>query len=414
MVIYGSLAKKVTSHDDGDESAQGARVIVMGDQTEISARAGQLAPLKKRRRGGNEDAEIWKRLRRNVPANIIEATITSMQAKANKISGYGMVLPPESLAFLQTILPAECIITEIDVSQDPKRVLMDDELPFTHDDLNHQHLTAMEQGGEVGMERAVGAVLETGADRFKVLCVEVYNRDSLSDPHAESLSAFPSSVLTDGPTTQYSSELKIVLLSDAFCNMKLVIGIRGHNFLITSGVFNQTAIVGPGRCAAVFPVNRGTRIHIRKEKQDARILTRELLGLAQVRSCFGHRATYTTRRAALRGFASVPLMPLTIFTLSQFKVPFSEVFRNLAIRARATKNGKIILCLEDIEEPLPADHSEVAEITRRLINLFSGDRKTVITGNEEAEKVLSELANRFSNVISDKNLTIARRISSRD
>ncbi|KAF9931314.1 hypothetical protein FBU30_010453 [Linnemannia zychae] len=186
--IHNQLAK-VANYDDGDEYAQG--VSVAKDQTDISAGPEQVAIQSKRRPDDNENAEIWKRLRRNVPSNTLESTISLMQARVYKISGHGMILQPEALAFLQTFLPAKYTISTIDLSQDHNKHMIDEGLPSTHDKLTHQHLTAMEQGKEVGLERVVGAILATRADTFKILYAEVYSRDSLDGSHAESHTAFP-------------------------------------------------------------------------------------------------------------------------------------------------------------------------------------------------------------------------------
>jgi len=56
------------------------------------------------------------------------------------------------------------------------------------------------------------------------------------------------------------------------------------------------------------------------------------------------------------------------------------------------------------------DLSAPAATTRMLLNLFSGKRKLVVTGNDEAEKLLSILANNFSKIISNKNLKVAKKI----
>jgi len=365
----------------------------------------------RKRKQTDEDHAIWKRLCGEVPDRILTSTMASMPANAFKISGHGLILPPSTLTFLQGILPHGYSLSKIDLSKANNKPLTNDDSLSTLDVMSPTHLLAVECGGTVGLERIVGALLTTGSHQFKILCAEVYSRDRLEDPHAESHSAFPSSVPTDGVGTQYKGELKIVHIYGEFNNRKLVIGVRGHNYLVTSGLHNGKTLVGPGRCSE-FPVNHATKIYFRKENQDADILEGDILGLAQVRTHFGHTATYSTRRAALRGYGSIPLMPVTVFTLSQFEVKHSRVFRELAVRSMKTKVSKVCLYSKDMDEPHTTNTTEVANITRKLMCLLSQERKLVVTGNDQAEKLLSELANAFSRTISDKNLTIARRISS--
>ncbi|KAG0356220.1 hypothetical protein BGX24_006450 [Mortierella sp. AD032] len=89
-----------------------------------------------------------------------------------------------------------------------------------------------------------------------------------------------------------------------------------------------------------------------------------------------------------------------------------RVFRELAVRSMTKKKSKISLYLKDLDEPQTTNTTNAAKITRKLMDLLSQERKLVITGNEQMEKLLSELANAFSSTISDKNLMVARRISS--
>jgi hypothetical protein len=156
----------------------------------------------------------------------------------------------------------------------------------------------MEKGGVVGLERIVGTTIMTGPYKLQVLCAEVYNQDPLLDPHAESQKAFPSSIPINGPITQYEERLKIGHIPDTFNNKKLVLGVRGHNYLVTSGLYNQAVLIGPDRCAQ-FPVNHTTTIFTRKALQDPNMLFEDILGIAQVRSGFENTTTYTSCRAAL-------------------------------------------------------------------------------------------------------------------
>ncbi|KAF9105033.1 hypothetical protein BGX27_009840 [Mortierella sp. AM989] len=252
--------------------------------------------------------------------------------------------------------------------------------------------------------------LETGPHQLKVLCAEVYNRDPVDDPHAESTKIHPSSLPTTGPATQYEGRLKIVQISDQFNNRKLVIGVRGYNYLITSGLRVQEAFVGPSRCAG-FPINYTTKMYVRRKPQDANMLNSDILSLAQVGSGFGHIATYTPRRGALQGFGTIPLMPVPIFTLSQKGVANCNVFRQLAVRARERKKPNIVLHIGDVDIPEDSDHSKSAEVVRKLRKLFTNGKRIDISGNKAAEDLM-ELANIFSPIISDKNRTVAAKIIS--
>ncbi|KAG0331982.1 hypothetical protein BG004_001431, partial [Podila humilis] len=184
------------------------------------------------------------------------------------------------------------------------RSVLSTQLSKTHIELCKKHLTVIESGSIPGLERLLGDLLVTDSNTLEILGVEVDNRDPLVDPHAESMSAFPSSIPTDGPGTQYPGDLKIALLTEKYNNKKLVIGVRGANYLVTACDYDGTILVGPGRCST-FPVNRNTKLLIKKTRQDEELLRHDLLGLAQVRSAFGNSATYSPRRAALRGYASV-------------------------------------------------------------------------------------------------------------
>ncbi|KAF9185370.1 hypothetical protein BGZ49_004316, partial [Haplosporangium sp. Z 27] len=143
-----------------------------------------------------------------------------------------------------------------------------DELAKTHEQLTPEHLSVIEAGGEDGLERLMGAVIVTGEESFKITCAEIYCRRLSIDPHAELLDAVPSSVPTDELSTQERNRLKIVKMNDIGKNKELVIGVRAHNYLVSSGHYNGNARVGPGRCADGFKVNGKSKLFIRKERQD--------------------------------------------------------------------------------------------------------------------------------------------------
>lgn len=203
-------------------------------------------------------------------------------------------------------------------------------------------------------------------------------------------------------------------IGDIGSNKKLVIGVRAYNYLVTAGFNNGNIRVGPGRCAEGLEVNDRTRLFVKSDRQDPNMLTGDILSFGQLRSKFGNPSTYLGRRSALVGYASVPVMPVTIFTLSQFGVPFSEIFRHLAASAKPGIEKNVTIRLDDITAPPEDDKSIPAKITRKIIQLFSpGIENLIITGNKEAEKALMDLANHFSGTISNKNLTIQHRIERR-
>ncbi|KAF9429515.1 hypothetical protein BGZ76_001219, partial [Entomortierella beljakovae] len=363
----------------------------------------------------SDEEDIMKNLRGEVPVKIFQSTLETMTAGAYKVyqngdndDGYGMILPYDSYMLLKSVLPQEYQISKMEVPTEPKKLPVENLLD-THVDLSGDNLVALEAGGTTGLERIVGAIITTGPHRLEVLCAEVYNRDPEIDPHAESFDTSPSSIPTNGPGTQYNGRVKITKIPDSFKNMKLVLGVTDHNYLITSGLEKNNARVGPGRCAK-FPVNHTTKIYVRKELKSATL--GKIYGLAQIRSKFGDIATYSARRGAMQGFASITLLPITVFTLSQYNVQFSRVFRKLADRASESRNNKIVLQLSDVEVPEQSDNTKVAIITRKLIDLFPANKKLTITENNNAESILSELANQFSTVISNKNLTVAIKIIS--
>ncbi|KAF9404609.1 hypothetical protein BGZ76_006888, partial [Entomortierella beljakovae] len=83
-----------------------------------------------------------------------------------------------------------------------------------------------------------------------------------------------------------------------------------------------------------------------------------------------------------------------------------RVFFNLFLRAQEAKKY-IVLHVEDIEEPCEDEPKEAATLSRKLLDLFPESGMLNITTNEEAESVLSDLANCFGKTISDKNILVA-------
>ncbi|KAF9901971.1 hypothetical protein BX616_002080 [Lobosporangium transversale] len=364
--------------------------------------------------------EIIKRLRGDIPPKMFKSAMESMSANAFKIchrgdseNSYGAILPPETAEFLQELLPREYEILQI--SDDSNGIdqpnPVDIDLEVTHVPVSEDTLPSIEIGGMIGLERVLGAILETGPRRLRILCAEVYNRDPVEDPHAESTKIRPTSLPTISPATQYEGRLKIVQVPDLFSNRKLVIGVRGYNYLVTSSLCGREALVGPKRCAD-FPVNHTTKMNVKRQLQDAYMLQGDVLGLAQIRSGFGHLTTYSSRRGALQGFGAPSLMPVSIFTLSQRGVPNCNVFRQLAIRARERNKAKIVLHIRDVDVPEDSDNTKSAEVIRSLRGLFTNGHRITISGNKDAEDLLMKLAQIFSPMISDKNRLVAASIVS--
>lgn len=365
---------------------------------------------------------LLNRLRGNVPADMLISTMKNMNAQVYQVDGYPMLLQPETVPYLQSILSDGHVISEIDARDNNEIPAQNTDVTSRrflekHAELSENDIVAIESASPEGLERLMGAVIVTGQDRFRITCAEVYFRDFSVDPHSESQSIVPSSVPTEEPSTQYPGDLKITHIPDNFKNWKMVIGVQTANYLITSGFNNKNALVGPGRCAT-FPVNDSTRIYIRKKRQRLSMFENDVLGLAQLRSNFGHPTTYALRRVALRGYGTLSDMPVTIFTLSQLGVRFSKIFRNLAKRSNGQDHGKtseIVLMLSDIESPEPEEQSANANTTRQIISLFpKDDEKLIVTGNVDLENALTALANNFSSTVSDRNLTITRRLNNRN
>ncbi|KAF9969893.1 hypothetical protein BGZ65_011544, partial [Modicella reniformis] len=224
-----------------------------------------------------------------MPPRVMETTMASTSASAYKISGRPMMLTPNTLNYLRSTLPDGESISKMVMSKDVQdKKINENEIPEAHEVFSHVHLLKIEKGGQVGLERIVGVILVTESHQFEVLCTEVYSSDTVEDPHAESHSAFPSSVPTNASSTQYKGELIITHLHDMANNRKLVIGVRNHNYLVTSGFHNETALVGLGRCS-VFPMKAPESGSGRKDRTLG-----YTKGLAQVRSRFGHKTMLHT------------------------------------------------------------------------------------------------------------------------
>ncbi|KAG0041996.1 hypothetical protein BGZ83_001032 [Gryganskiella cystojenkinii] len=266
-------------------------------------------------------------------------------------TGLSVFLEKNCVQFLVERLKPGSIITPLDLDETPQKISPKD----GYDEVVDGDLAAVESGGAEGLERLAGALVVTGPKTARILCLEVYGRDAIRDPHAESLSALPSSVPTRSPSTQYTGHLKIVTLLDNFHNKRLVIGARDYNYLVTALEYDGSAEVGPSRCGE-FPINNSTKIFVATNR-DSSSLTGSVLGLAQ-------------------------------------------------------GNLGVVLHLNDVDDPDPNDQRLGAKTCRGLRELFAGKDTLDISSSKDAEKLLSDLAESFSSMISNKNRTVAARITS--
>lgn len=359
--------------------------------------------------------EVVKSTTKILPLEIVKFVTTAMNiapfliskdnAVASTSTGFTVFLERNCVSLLTSRLQPGFSITQIDLDDSSQHLSPED----GYEEMGSDHLTAVESGGATGLELLSGAHIVTGSKIARILCLEVYKRDVTADPHAESMMALPSSIPTRSHCTQYKGRLKLVIMMDNFRNKRLVIGVRDSNYLVTTLEWEKSAEVGPSRCAE-FPINNSSRIFV-STKRVGSSLADNVLGLAQVRSHFGHRTTYTTRRGALAGCASIPQLPLTVFTLWLWRVPLSKVFHCLWSGSMEHNEG-IFLHLSDVDNPDPKDQGPGAKACRNLRGLFHGKDRLDISSSEDAEKHLTSLAGSFSSFISNRNRTVASRIMS--
>ncbi|KAG0320786.1 hypothetical protein BGZ99_004292 [Dissophora globulifera] len=220
------------------------------------------------------------------------------------------------------------------------------------------------------------------------------------DPHAESIKTHHTSIPDDLSTSQYSKMLKIATIPDKFNNPHLVIGTSAGNYLVTSSEEEDHAYVGPGRCGQ-FKVSEHTRLLISQERQDQSFLDNTVFGLAQVRTGFGHPATYNARRAIMEAQNDSKTIPVTISTLHRWKVQEAKVFHQLYVRSLEKFSHGIILKRSDTDDSLP--EGKIAERLAELSKLFM-DNELNVTRAPMTEDILQAL------IISDKNRVVADNI----
>lgn len=136
-----------------------------------------------------------------------------------------------------------------------------------------------------------------------------------------------------------------------------------------------------------------------------------VFGLAQVRTGFGHPATYTTRRAIAEAQNDLKTMPVTVFTLHRWNVQGAKVFHQLYVRSLEKCPFGIILKRSDVDDsPL---EGKITQRLAELLELFM-DNELNVTKTPKAENILQALVNLFSKTISDMNRVVAVNIEKRE
>ncbi|KAF9158452.1 hypothetical protein BGX20_003394 [Mortierella sp. AD010] len=173
------------------------------------------SPTKRAYSENQDTSMIWKRLRGSVPSSMLQSTMENMNAKAYHIDGYPMILTADTLEYLKSILPEDKKIIEICNEADVETVVQLSGLQSeTHEPVTAGHLSVIENDGEEGLERLLGAIIVAGENSFETTVVETYSRDKVIDIHAELYDTTPSSAPTDEISTQYKGILKIAKVDD--------------------------------------------------------------------------------------------------------------------------------------------------------------------------------------------------------
>ncbi|KAG0289334.1 hypothetical protein BGZ98_003869 [Dissophora globulifera] len=232
--------------------------------------------------------ETLDEIQGGLPAGLVESFLTSMRHSAYQATSekgtFTVLVSDQSaphLAFALGPLGPEYTLQKILLSRALPTPPLERDLS-AHDDLMAaDHLHAIEQGGMIGLERLLGSVVITEGSWIEVYCAEVYSRNYLDDPHAEPPTTNPSTVPTLKNSTQYAGRLKVAVLYDSFGNPRLEIGVTRYNYLVVSGNYNNTIVVGPSRCGK-FPAGEKTQVFIKKARHDPQTLDSSALGLAQL------------------------------------------------------------------------------------------------------------------------------------
>lgn len=344
----------------------------------------------------------------DLPVDVVETCLRHMKSSplriSSKQSSFCLIAPDLSVPALSAALKPGFTVQAVNFNDAHLSSLPDMDVGKDHDELTEVDIIVIEKGGAEGRERLAGAIILTGRSWLEIHCLEGYNRDIFSDPHAEPLSASPSSVPDATRGTQYCRRLKMTILHDGHGNPRLIIGVRSHNFLVTAGNHCGTLLTGPSRCGK-FPVNEGSKLYIRRVRQAGNTFDDDILGLAQVRSSFGHSTTFSARRTAFAGHSAASQMPVTVFTLVQWNVAQASIFHRLWQRFK--ESGRPILRIEDLN-PLHETDTPPGRLLRKLRTQLSENGTLDVSSELEADRTLSQLAEYFSGAIGDKNKIVQR------
>ncbi|KAG0344813.1 hypothetical protein BG004_004160 [Podila humilis] len=309
------------------------------------------------------------------------------------------------------------------------RALGPAETSASHKTPGREELLTIVKGGPAGLATVSGANI-TWSDGLilQITCVECYGRSISGDPHAENQPSHNSSLpLAEG--TGMERYIRVVVLKDGNYRQSLVIGTYDCTYLVTgvrkkSGRNQGTMYLGPSICAGLVGNRDNGQVSILQDNSDALFLGDEsclqgLTSLAQVRSEFGNPKTYLPRRSALFGYHCLERLPTTIFTLalcaksttSKKKASASTepstryvgVFGCLYSRSLEAVDGVITLSHEDIVVPGDNESTLAATYTRQILGLFGNEDKLQVTNNDEAEALLTQLADCFSSTLSKIN-----------
>ncbi|KAG0280492.1 hypothetical protein BGZ95_009895 [Linnemannia exigua] len=357
----------------------------------------------------------------SLPVDLVKSFLASMRSNAYQVSSgkgkekttFSVIASDRSAPHLAFALGPGYALEKVDLSHTHQAPPLDKDLSAYDGLTAADHLQVIEQGGVVGLERIVGSIIVTEGSWIEVYSAEVYSRNYLDDPHSEPPTTTPSSVPSLKSSTQYTGKLKITVLYDHFGNPRLEIGVMEFNYLIVAGNYNNTVVVCPSRCGQ-FPTGGRTQVFIKKARQDPQTLDSSALGLAQVRSKFGHPATYKTRRVGLNGFRALSQMPVSIFTLYLWRVEQALVFYRLWLRAREAGPGQgPTLHLEDFDTIVETTTKQ-GQLLRTLRELVAKEGTLCVSASADAETILSKLASSFSGMISDKNKIVMKNNTSSD
>ncbi|KAI9242854.1 MAG: hypothetical protein BYD32DRAFT_447560 [Podila humilis] len=207
----------------------------------------------------NPTQDVLQEITGNVPVELAKTFIATMCCSPHQIvskhavanNAFGVVMSDQSAQRLSEALKPGFHVEKINLTDAHLTPMSEMDLTMDYDELTEEHLGAIEMGGAHGRERLVGSVIKTGATWLQILCVESYNRNCLEDPHAEPATLNPSSVPNNSRMTQYRGRLKITVLWDGYGKPRLIIGVRGHNYLVTSGNHDGTTTIGPSRCGQI-------------------------------------------------------------------------------------------------------------------------------------------------------------------